>query len=200
MPQGGFIQSPYFATGNPETEEMTTLYAPGMLGCRAEFDQGLLAIMAVAMFVQYRLQPQTGMDPVQQKVFMFMPLVMSVMFAFFPSGLVLYWVTKSSYTVTTTATNLGNLAGIARIAAAAAAEYIWICKKGDRDVLFIDAPTVAPDATGLPVVGVVATAGKADAKALATGAIPWPAIGATLGAQDGTTKLASVRINIPDQY
>src|SRR5213075_1291674 len=112
----------------------------------------------------------------------------------------LYWVTKSSYTVTTTATNLGNLAGIARIAAAAAAEYIWICKKGDRDVLFIDAPTVAPDATGLPVVGVVATAGKADAKALATGAIPWPAIGATLGAQDGTTKLASVRINIPDQY
>lgn len=55
----------------------------------------LPAIMAVAMFVQYRLQPQTGMDPVQQKVFMFMPLVMSVMFAFFPSGLVLYWVTNT---------------------------------------------------------------------------------------------------------
>jgi YidC/Oxa1 family membrane protein insertase len=55
----------------------------------------LPAIMAAAMFVQYRLQPQTGMDPVQQKVFMFMPLVMSVMFAFFPSGLVLYWVTNT---------------------------------------------------------------------------------------------------------
>jgi len=55
----------------------------------------LPAIMAVAMFVQYRLQPQTAMDPVQQKVFMFMPLVMSVMFAFFPSGLVLYWVTNT---------------------------------------------------------------------------------------------------------
>ena len=55
----------------------------------------LPAIMAVAMFVQYRLQPQTGMDPMQQKVFMFMPLVMSVMFAFFPSGLVLYWVTNT---------------------------------------------------------------------------------------------------------
>jgi YidC/Oxa1 family membrane protein insertase len=55
----------------------------------------LPGIMAVAMFVQYRLQPQTGMDPVQQKVFMFMPLVMSVMFAFFPSGLVLYWVTNT---------------------------------------------------------------------------------------------------------
>ena len=55
----------------------------------------LPAIMAGAMFVQYRLQPQTGMDPMQQKVFMFMPLVMSVMFAFFPSGLVLYWVTNT---------------------------------------------------------------------------------------------------------
>jgi YidC/Oxa1 family membrane protein insertase len=55
----------------------------------------LPAIMAAAMFIQYRLQPQTGMDPMQQKVFMFMPLVMSVMFAFFPSGLVLYWVTNT---------------------------------------------------------------------------------------------------------
>jgi YidC/Oxa1 family membrane protein insertase len=55
----------------------------------------LPAIMAIAMFVQYRLQPQTGMDPMQQKVFMFMPLAMSVMFAFFPSGLVLYWVTNT---------------------------------------------------------------------------------------------------------
>ncbi len=36
-----------------------------------------------------------GMDPVQQKVFMIMPFAMSVMFAFFPSGLVLYWVTNT---------------------------------------------------------------------------------------------------------
>ena len=55
----------------------------------------LPAIMAVAMFAQYKLQGNTSMDPVQQKVFMFMPLVMSVMFAFFPAGLVLYWVTNT---------------------------------------------------------------------------------------------------------
>ena len=55
----------------------------------------LPAIMAVAMFAQYKLQGTTSMDPVQQKVFMFMPLVMSVMFAFFPAGLVLYWVTNT---------------------------------------------------------------------------------------------------------
>jgi len=54
----------------------------------------LPAIMAAAMFVQYKLNPQVG-DPVQQKVMMIMPLAMSVMFAFFPAGLVLYWVTNT---------------------------------------------------------------------------------------------------------
>jgi YidC/Oxa1 family membrane protein insertase len=54
----------------------------------------LPAIMAVAMFVQYKLNPAPP-DPVQAKVFMFMPLVMSATFAFFPAGLVLYWVTNT---------------------------------------------------------------------------------------------------------
>jgi len=51
-------------------------------------------IMAGAMFVQYKLNPQPA-DPVQQKVFMIMPIAMSVMFALFPAGLVLYWVTNT---------------------------------------------------------------------------------------------------------
>jgi YidC/Oxa1 family membrane protein insertase len=51
-------------------------------------------IMAGAMFLQYKLQP-TPTDPVQAKVFMILPLVMSVTFAFFPAGLVLYWVTNT---------------------------------------------------------------------------------------------------------
>ena len=54
----------------------------------------LPAIMAVAMFVQYKLNP-TPPDPVQAKVFMFMPIVMSATFALFPAGLVLYWVTNT---------------------------------------------------------------------------------------------------------
>jgi YidC/Oxa1 family membrane protein insertase len=54
----------------------------------------LPAIMAVAMFVQYKLNPAPP-DPVQARVFMIMPLVMSVTFAFFPAGLVLYWVTNT---------------------------------------------------------------------------------------------------------
>ena len=54
----------------------------------------LPAIMAGAMFVQYKLNPAPP-DPIQAKVFMFLPLVMSVTFAFFPAGLVLYWVTNT---------------------------------------------------------------------------------------------------------
>jgi YidC/Oxa1 family membrane protein insertase len=54
----------------------------------------LPAIMAGAMFLQYKLQP-TPADPVQAKVFMILPIVMSVTFAFFPAGLVLYWVTNT---------------------------------------------------------------------------------------------------------
>jgi YidC/Oxa1 family membrane protein insertase len=54
----------------------------------------LPAIMAGAMLVQYKLNP-TPPDPIQAKVFMIMPLVMSVTFAFFPAGLVLYWVTNT---------------------------------------------------------------------------------------------------------
>jgi YidC/Oxa1 family membrane protein insertase len=51
----------------------------------------LPVIMAVSMFVQQKLNPQPP-DPMQQKIMMYLPLVFGVMFAFFPAGLVLYWV------------------------------------------------------------------------------------------------------------
>ena len=47
--------------------------------------------MAVMWFTQ-KLTPAPGMDPMQQKMMQFMPLVFGVMMAFMPSGLVLYWV------------------------------------------------------------------------------------------------------------
>ena len=58
----------------------------------------LPVIMAGAMFVQYKLNP-TPPDPVQAKVFMILPFVMSITFAFFPAGLVLYWVTNTLLTI-----------------------------------------------------------------------------------------------------
>ena len=54
----------------------------------------LPVIMAVSMFIQTKLNP-TPPDPVQAKVMMIMPIVFSVMFFFFPAGLVLYWVVNN---------------------------------------------------------------------------------------------------------
>ncbi len=47
------------------------------------------------MFATQRLTPVAGMDPLQRKMMSMMPLVFSVMFAFFPAGLVLYWATNA---------------------------------------------------------------------------------------------------------
>ncbi len=46
---------------------------------------------AATMLATQLLMPMTGMDPLQAKMMKFMPLIFSVMFAFFPAGLVLYW-------------------------------------------------------------------------------------------------------------
>ncbi len=60
---------------------------------------GLLPIlMAVTMFIQTKLNP-TPPDPIQAKLMMFMPLIFSVMFFFFPSGLVLYWLVNNIYSI-----------------------------------------------------------------------------------------------------
>ncbi|NWG30441.1 MAG: membrane protein insertase YidC [Rhodocyclaceae bacterium] len=47
-------------------------------------------IMGISMFVQTKLNP-TPPDPIQAKVMLWMPIVFTGMFLFFPAGLVLYW-------------------------------------------------------------------------------------------------------------
>jgi YidC/Oxa1 family membrane protein insertase len=47
-------------------------------------------IMGITQWVQFKMNPAPG-DPVQAKMFAFMPLIFTVMFATFPSGLVIYW-------------------------------------------------------------------------------------------------------------
>ncbi len=55
-------------------------------------------LMGATMFWQQKMTPSTA-DPVQQKVFMFMPLIFSVMFLWAPSGLVLYWLMSNIMTI-----------------------------------------------------------------------------------------------------
>jgi YidC/Oxa1 family membrane protein insertase len=54
----------------------------------------LPAIMAATGYLQFKLNPAPP-DPIQAKMMMVMPLVMAGLFAFFPSGLVLYYVVNS---------------------------------------------------------------------------------------------------------
>ncbi len=51
-------------------------------------------IMGVSMFIQQKLNPAPP-DPIQAKVMMSLPFVFTVFFAFFPAGLVLYWVVNN---------------------------------------------------------------------------------------------------------
>lgn len=51
-------------------------------------------LMGAAMFIQQKLNPAPP-DPVQAKVMTVMPVMFTVFFAFFPAGLVLYWLTNS---------------------------------------------------------------------------------------------------------
>jgi YidC/Oxa1 family membrane protein insertase len=51
-------------------------------------------LMGLGMFFQQKLNP-TPPDPMQAKIMMAMPIMFTGMFAFFPSGLVLYWLTNS---------------------------------------------------------------------------------------------------------
>ena len=68
---------------------------------RATFGLGIVTtaaflpiVMGVAMYGQFKLNPAPP-DPMQAKVFAFMPLIMTVMMAWFPAGLLLYWTTNT---------------------------------------------------------------------------------------------------------
>ncbi|MDO4904012.1 MAG: membrane protein insertase YidC [Lautropia sp.] len=58
----------------------------------------LPVLMAATMFIQTKLNP-TPADPVQAKMMMWMPVIFSVMFFFFPAGLVLYWVVSNIFSI-----------------------------------------------------------------------------------------------------
>ncbi|MGA7950895.1 MAG: membrane protein insertase YidC, partial [Thiobacillaceae bacterium] len=58
----------------------------------------LPVVMALTSILQVKLNP-TPPDPMQAKMMMIMPVVFSVMFLFFPAGLVLYWVTSNALSI-----------------------------------------------------------------------------------------------------
>ena len=55
-------------------------------------------LMGLTMYLQQKLNP-TPPDPIQQKIFMFFPLFLTVILAPFPSGLVIYWTINNILTM-----------------------------------------------------------------------------------------------------
>ena len=81
-----------------ETVELR--YAPFLIWITDLSSRDPLFILPIlnigAMWAMQLLQPQpAGIDPMQARIFKFMPLIFGVMFAFFPAGLVLYWLINS---------------------------------------------------------------------------------------------------------
>ncbi|MGL5005841.1 MAG: membrane protein insertase YidC [Plesiomonas sp.] len=56
-------------------------------------------LMGVSMFFLQKLSPSAVTDPIQQKVMSFMPIMFTVFFLWFPSGLVLYWLVSNCVTI-----------------------------------------------------------------------------------------------------
>jgi len=48
-------------------------------------------IMGASMFLQQKMSPPMGTDPMQQKIMLLMPVIFTALFLNFPSGLVIYW-------------------------------------------------------------------------------------------------------------
>ena len=55
-------------------------------------------LMGVTMFIQQKMMPSTA-DPMQQKIFMLMPVIFTIMFLTVPSGLVIYWMVSNVLTI-----------------------------------------------------------------------------------------------------
>ncbi|GAA5131015.1 membrane protein insertase YidC [Thalassotalea piscium] len=55
----------------------------------------LPVLMGISMYVMQKMQPMTVQDPMQQKIMQYMPVMFTVFFFWFPSGLVLYWLVSN---------------------------------------------------------------------------------------------------------
>ncbi len=56
----------------------------------------LPVVYAITAYLQVKLSPTPITDPMQARIMQIMPIAFSVMFVFFPSGLVLYWLINNS--------------------------------------------------------------------------------------------------------
>jgi YidC/Oxa1 family membrane protein insertase len=54
--------------------------------------------MGATMFIQQKMSPAPG-DPMQAKIMLWMPVIFTFMFLYFPSGLVVYWLFNNLFSI-----------------------------------------------------------------------------------------------------
>jgi len=56
-------------------------------------------LMGASMFLQQRMTPNNFTDPMQEKIFKYLPVIFTFFFVTFPSGLVLYWFVNNLFSI-----------------------------------------------------------------------------------------------------
>lgn len=182
MPNNTRQQGVWIQTGNPETVDEATPYAPGQLGSRVTVVQP---------------GPRGGTPGAEEnraKTYQYVRSDSSMTVAPF-KGAVAWWSDSANYLVTTSATNRGRVAGIFQNAITAG-NYGFIQTKGPATVKFIDGVNTDPTVAGLPVIP-SATDGKADC--LAAGTAPtYPALGVSVSVYVAALAEAVVELDVPE--
>lgn len=177
------LQPVYLRSGDPETENESSLLYPGMLGGRLTIKQP-------------GPPGSPGAENYRYKTYQLIQTDSSMSVAPF-KGAVAFWADKTKYLVTTTVTTLGRgrVAGVFQNAISSG-NYGCIQTQGPAIVKFVDAPTANPTAAGLIVIP-SATAGKADCLA-AGSAATYPALGVSAGVYDAAQAEAVVDLDVPE--
>ena len=85
---------------NSAIELRGAMFIPGWITDLAQKDPTYIwpILMGATMFWQQKMTPSTA-DPMQQRIFLLMPVIFTVMFLTMPSGLVVYWLTSNVLTI-----------------------------------------------------------------------------------------------------
>jgi hypothetical protein len=182
MPNRWEMPPVYLQSGDPESENVASLWAPGTLGARFTVIQPTRSAAAA----------EAGRSKTYQLVQTDSTMTVNPF-----AGAVAWWSDKTKYLVTTSPTALGRgrIAGVFQNAITPG-YYGCVQTHGPATVKFIDAVTAQPTAAGLIVIP-SATAAKADCLA-AGSAATYPILGYSSGVYDAVNATAVVDLDVPE--
>jgi hypothetical protein len=170
----------YLQSGDPETENTSRLYAPGLLGAKFTTQNPL------------RSSPAT---PARIKRYQLVRLTTPVTLAA-AQGLICYWVSQAAYTVTTdvTAANRSQVAGVLRTAVTAG-NYCCVQIGGYCPNVKLKAASAVTTNSGQSVTA-SDVSGQALTEAVGVQAT-YPRIGGVAGALNATPNEVPVELDLP---